>query len=73
MQPTSFLTLALLTLGYGILKAEDPLRIFWVDVEGGAATLVITPAGESILIDTGNPGDRVAAGPKVRNTIPQES
>jgi competence protein ComEC len=34
------------------------LRIFWVDVEGGAATLIITPAGESILIDTGNPGER---------------
>lgn len=36
----------------------DTLKIYWVDVEGGAATLVITPAGESILIDTGLPGDR---------------
>lgn len=32
------------------------LDIYWVDVEGGAATLVKTPAGESILIDSGNPG-----------------
>ncbi|MCB1124786.1 MAG: MBL fold metallo-hydrolase, partial [Verrucomicrobiae bacterium] len=38
--------------------AAGQLRIYWVDVEGGAATLVVTPAGESILIDTGNPGDR---------------
>ncbi|MBC8351985.1 MAG: MBL fold metallo-hydrolase [Planctomycetes bacterium] len=32
--------------------------IYWVDVEGGAATLMVTPANESILIDTGNPGLR---------------
>lgn len=36
------------------------LQIYWIDVEGGAATLLITPAGESILIDTGNPGPRDA-------------
>lgn len=36
------------------------LRIIWVDVEGGAATLLITPQGESILIDAGNPGFRDA-------------
>ncbi len=36
------------------------LRIYWVDVEGGAATLLVTPAGESILIDSGNPGRRDA-------------
>jgi len=34
--------------------------IYWVDVEGGAATLMVTPTGESILIDTGNPGLRDA-------------
>lgn len=32
--------------------------VYWVDVEGGAATLMVTPAGESILIDSGNPGLR---------------
>lgn len=35
-----------------------PLRIHWIDVEGGAATLIVTPAGESILFDTGMPGLR---------------
>jgi beta-lactamase superfamily II metal-dependent hydrolase len=34
------------------------LDIYWVDVEGGAATLIVTPAGESILVDTGWPGTR---------------
>jgi beta-lactamase superfamily II metal-dependent hydrolase len=38
--------------------AEGSFRIFWIDVEGGAATLIVTPAGESVLIDTGNPGLR---------------
>jgi beta-lactamase superfamily II metal-dependent hydrolase len=36
------------------------LEIYWVDVEGGGATLVVTPARESILIDTGFPDDRDA-------------
>ena len=29
------------------------LQIYWIDVEGGAATLVVAPSGESTLIDTG--------------------
>jgi competence protein ComEC len=31
------------------------LQIHWIDTEGGAATLIVTPAGESFLIDTGYP------------------
>ncbi len=34
------------------------LDIYWVDVEGGAATLIVTPSGESLLVDSGNPGAR---------------
>jgi beta-lactamase superfamily II metal-dependent hydrolase len=41
-------------------KNDGRLDIYWVDVEGGAATLIVTPAGESVLIDTGNPGVRDA-------------
>ena len=40
--------------------ADKRLDVYWVDVEGGGATLIVTPAGESILIDTGNPGGRDA-------------
>jgi competence protein ComEC len=36
------------------------LDIYFIDVEGGAATLIVTPAGESLLIDSGFPGDRDA-------------
>jgi competence protein ComEC len=34
------------------------LDIYIVDTEGGKATLFVTPAGQTVLIDTGNPGDR---------------
>lgn len=40
--------------------ADKKLDIYWADTEGGAATLLVTPAGESVLIDTGNPGGRDA-------------
>lgn len=37
------------------------LDIYWIDVEGGAATLIVSPSGESLLIDTGwTVGDRDA-------------
>src|SRR5215472_3311219 len=40
--------------------AAEPrgLDIHFIDTEGGAATLIVTPAGESVLIDCGNPGSR---------------
>ena len=37
-----------------------PLHIYWIDVEGGGATLIVTPAGESILVDAGWNLDRDA-------------
>lgn len=41
--------------------AADPgLSIFFIDTEGGAATLIVTPERESVLIDAGNPGGRDA-------------
>jgi competence protein ComEC len=35
-------------------QARTTLDIYVVDVEGGNAVLFVTPAGESVLIDTGN-------------------
>jgi len=55
---------ATLVLAIAVAEGAGPegrgLEIYWVDVEGGAATLVVTPAGEAVLIDTGFPGDRDA-------------
>src|SRR5262245_38927967 len=62
------LTVALLIAAVALLPAEEKkddkkkrgLDIHFVDTDGGAATLIVTPAGESILIDCGNPGNRDA-------------
>jgi competence protein ComEC len=46
---------------------EKPLRVYFIDVEGGQATLFVTPDGQSLLIDTGWPdndgrdADRIVA------------
>ncbi len=40
-----------------VLPAQNgDLNIYWIDTEGGAATLIVTPSGRSLLVDTGNPG-----------------
>jgi beta-lactamase superfamily II metal-dependent hydrolase len=51
-----------LTLSLAAARAETRrgLDIHFIDTEGGAATLIVTPAGESVLIDCGNPGARDA-------------
>ena len=41
-----------------VASAARSLEIYWIDSEGGGSTLIVTPAGESVLIDTGNPGGR---------------
>ena len=47
------------------------LEAYFIDVEGGQATLFVTPAGQSLLIDTGWPGfngrdaDRIVAAAKM--------
>jgi beta-lactamase superfamily II metal-dependent hydrolase len=35
---------------------QDALRIFFIDVEGGQATLLVSPSGRSMLIDAGYAG-----------------
>jgi competence protein ComEC len=46
----AFLSAAVLT------SQTKSLQIFFIDVEGGQATLIVTPSGQSLLIDTGWPG-----------------
>ena len=36
-------------------SVDGCLDLYFIDVEGGAATLIVTPAGESVLIDSGYP------------------
>jgi len=39
-------------------EADGKLDVYFIDVEGGASTLIVTPGGQSVLVDTGNRGDR---------------
>jgi beta-lactamase superfamily II metal-dependent hydrolase len=39
----------------GVAPART-LDVYFIDVEGGQATLIVTPRGESLLVDTGFPG-----------------
>src|SRR5262245_32707044 len=48
------------TLVIGQSRSSKTLDIYVVDVEGGNATLFVSPAGESMLIDTGNGGAAAA-------------
>jgi beta-lactamase superfamily II metal-dependent hydrolase len=62
----------LLLFGFtGLAAAAGPtLDIFFIDVEGGQATLLVTPKKESLLVDAGWPGfngrdaDRIIAAAK---------
>lgn len=50
------LRLVLALLAASALFAARPMRIFFLDVEGGQATLIVSPSGESMLVDAGWPG-----------------
>jgi beta-lactamase superfamily II metal-dependent hydrolase len=57
------LSLAVVTAIVVPAPAQKPapsktLDIYVSDVEGGKATLFVSPAGETVLIDSGNPGPR---------------
>jgi beta-lactamase superfamily II metal-dependent hydrolase len=38
------------------VQAAATLVIYFIDVEGGQSTLIVTPEGQSLLVDTGYPG-----------------
>jgi len=53
------LLIAVLSLASATANART-LDVYFIDVEGGAATLIVTPAGESLLVDSGFPLQRDA-------------
>src|SRR4051812_3672013 len=50
------LTIAVACL-FVTLSAAATLDIYFIDVEGGQSTLIVTPSGESLLVDTGYAGN----------------
>jgi competence protein ComEC len=59
-QPIFLLIVGWLFLSTGQAKSDQLLRIYFIDVEGGQATLIVSPAKQSVLIDTGFAGGRSA-------------
>jgi competence protein ComEC len=61
LNQTAWIVLAFLILSSSWAVSSDApqkaLHVFFVDVEGGQATLFVTPTGQSLLIDTGWPGN----------------
>jgi competence protein ComEC len=59
--PEFFLRKRILSVACGLLlsctlsaaRTPKPLQIYFIDVEGGQATLIVSPLGQSLLIDTG--------------------
>jgi len=52
------LALGLAALASAQTKSPKTLDIYFIDTEGGLAALYVSPSGESLLMDTGNPGGR---------------
>jgi beta-lactamase superfamily II metal-dependent hydrolase len=46
---------AVLVFSVSLAALPRELNIYWIDMDGGAATLIVAPSGESLLIDTGIP------------------
>ena len=47
----------LLALGFTQDAIAKRLDIYFIDVEGGQATLLVTPSGQSLLVDSGYAGN----------------
>ena len=61
-------------------QAKKPLEIYFLDTEGGQATLFVSPSGQSMLVDTGFAGNQGmptppsgAASPAAARTAPGSS
>jgi beta-lactamase superfamily II metal-dependent hydrolase len=60
LRRAALLVLAVLGLAAHGVRAQQQLGIWLVDVEGGGATLFVSPTGETLLVDTGNGGQNAA-------------
>jgi competence protein ComEC len=63
----SWMIIAVLVSVPAAPQQKGSLDIYFIDVEGGQSTLIVTPRGQSLLVDTGWPGfngrdaDRIVA------------
>jgi beta-lactamase superfamily II metal-dependent hydrolase len=57
MKKDHLLTFVFFLLFPALLPAAKTLEIYVIDTEGGKALLIISPSGQSMLVDTGFPGN----------------
>ena len=63
---------AALAIGTLAQSPAGTLDIYWIDTEGGASTLIVTPQGQSVLMDAGfAEGDRDAS--RIAHVITKEA
>lgn len=59
---TLLMVVALVAMPFASLSAQTRaakgLDIYYIDTEGGQATLFVSPSGQTLLVDTGNAGER---------------
>src|SRR5580658_9962044 len=56
MKQALIASIAALLLAAAVLGAGKTLDIYFIDTEGGEATLLVSPSGQSLLIDVGFEG-----------------
>jgi len=66
-----FVIALLLSMAAPRAQAQKALDIYFIDVEGGQATLFVTSSGESMLVDTGFPGFEGRDADRVLATVKQ--
>jgi beta-lactamase superfamily II metal-dependent hydrolase len=65
--------LSLLVVLCGADSPRRPLEIYFIDVMGGAATLLVTPDGESVLLDSGWAGNQDRDPIRIEKVLKEEA
>lgn len=67
--------LVAMVLAAGVLAGPPAgtLDIYWIDVEGGASTLIVTPQGQSVLMDTGFAGSDDRDASRIAHVVTKEA
>jgi competence protein ComEC len=62
-----------LTGVFNPVQSAGTLDIYWIDVEGGASTLVVAPGGQSVLMDTGFDGFNDRDASRIARVVREEA
>src|SRR4029450_1170638 len=64
---------AVLTGGANPVHSAGTLDIYWIDTEGGASTLIVTPGGQSVLMDAGFDGFNDRDASRIARVVREEA